>query len=78
MDHVVIMEELSRACAAVGLSYGAHSNLCVNQINRNGNEKQKQKYLPKVNCSAVYGRIKLVVMCQPLVILTSMIVGGIY
>jgi alkylation response protein AidB-like acyl-CoA dehydrogenase len=42
------MEELSRACGAVALSYGAHSNLCVNQINRNGTEAQKQKYLPKV------------------------------
>jgi len=44
------MEELSRASGAVALSYGAHSNLCVNQINRNGNENQKQKYLPKL-CS---------------------------
>ena len=42
------MEEMSRASAAVALSYGAHSNLCVNQIARNGTEKQKQKYLPKV------------------------------
>lgn len=43
------MEELSRASAAVALSYGAHSNLCVNQIKRNGSEEQKQKYLPKVD-----------------------------
>lgn len=42
------MEEISRASGAVGLSYGAHSNLCVNQIVRNGNEAQKEKYLPKV------------------------------
>jgi isovaleryl-CoA dehydrogenase len=46
--HVVAMEELSRASAAVGLSYGAHSNLCVNQIRRNGNAEQKQKYLPQL------------------------------
>ena len=50
LEHVVAMEEISRASASVGLSYGAHSNLCVNQIARNGNEQQKQKYLPKL-CS---------------------------
>jgi isovaleryl-CoA dehydrogenase len=48
LAHVVAMEELSRASASVGLSYGAHSNLCVNQINRNGTEAQKQKYLPRL------------------------------
>lgn len=48
LDHVIIQEELSRACGAIALSYGAHSNLCVNQIHRNGTEEQKQKYLPKV------------------------------
>ena len=48
LEHVVAMEEVSRASASVGLSYGAHSNLCVNQIRRNGNEAQKQKYLPKL------------------------------
>lgn len=48
LAHVIAMEEISRASAAVGLSYGAHSNLCVNQINRNGNEAQKKKYLPKL------------------------------
>jgi isovaleryl-CoA dehydrogenase len=42
------MEELSRASAAIGLSYAAHSNLCVNQIFRHGTQKQKEKYLPKV------------------------------
>jgi len=46
--HIVAMEEISRASAAVGLSYGAHSNLCVNQIRRNGSEEQKRKYLPKL------------------------------
>ncbi|MFT6579746.1 MAG: isovaleryl-CoA dehydrogenase [Alphaproteobacteria bacterium] len=47
-EHVVAVEELSRASAAVGLSYGAHSNLCVNQIRRNGSEDQKRRYLPKL------------------------------
>ena len=42
-DHVLAMEELSRASGAIALSYGAHSNLCVNQINRNGTEEQKAK-----------------------------------
>src|SRR5437667_1701944 len=46
LEHVVAVEELSRASAAVGLSYGAHSNLCVNQIRRNGSDAQKRKYLP--------------------------------
>ncbi|KDB53412.1 acyl-CoA dehydrogenase domain-containing protein [Sphaerotilus natans subsp. natans DSM 6575] len=46
--HMVAMEEISRASASVGLSYGAHSNLCINQIQRNGTEAQKQKYLPKL------------------------------
>jgi len=48
LEHVVAMEEISRASASVGLSYGAHSNLCVNQIRRNGNAEQKRKYLPKL------------------------------
>ncbi len=48
LEHVVAMEEISRASASVGLSYGAHSNLCVNQIHRNGNSDQKAKYLPKL------------------------------
>jgi isovaleryl-CoA dehydrogenase len=48
LAHIVAMEEVSRASAAVGLSYGAHSNLCVNQIHRNGSEAQKRKYLPKL------------------------------
>ncbi len=46
LEHVVAMEEISRASASVGLSYGAHSNLCVNQIRRNGTEAQKRRYLP--------------------------------
>src|SRR5262249_51204529 len=48
LAHCVAMEEGSRASASVGLSYGAHSNLCVNQIRRNGSEAQKRKYLPKL------------------------------
>src|SRR5215217_268329 len=48
LAHVVAMEEISRASASVGLSYGAHSNLCVNQIRRNGSHEQKMKYLPKL------------------------------
>ncbi|MFN8961159.1 MAG: isovaleryl-CoA dehydrogenase [Betaproteobacteria bacterium] len=46
--HMIAMEEISRASASVGLSYGAHSNLCVNQINRNGSDAQKAKYLPRL------------------------------
>jgi isovaleryl-CoA dehydrogenase len=48
LAHIVAMEEISRASGSVGLSYGAHSNLCVNQIRRNGNEAQKRKYLPRL------------------------------
>lgn len=48
LEHVIVMEEISRASASIGLSYGAHSNLCVNQIRRCGSEKQKEKYLPKL------------------------------
>src|SRR5512132_4169708 len=48
LAHIVAMEEISRASASVGLSYGAHSNLCVNQIRRNGSEAQKRRYLPKL------------------------------
>ncbi len=48
LDHCVAMEEISRASASVGLSYGAHSNLCVNQIARNGNDEQKARYLPRL------------------------------
>src|SRR5712691_7682354 len=48
LAHCVAMEEVSRASASIGLSYGAHSNLCVNQIRRNGSEAQKKKYLPQL------------------------------
>jgi isovaleryl-CoA dehydrogenase len=48
LAHCVAMEEISRGSAAIGLSYGAHSNLCVNQIRRNGNDEQKRRYLPKL------------------------------
>jgi isovaleryl-CoA dehydrogenase len=48
LAHMIAMEEISRASASVGLSYGAHSNLCVNQLKRNGSEEQRQKYLPKL------------------------------
>ena len=48
LAHIIALEEVSRASASVGLSYGAHSNLCINQIRRNGSEAQKQKYLPKL------------------------------
>ncbi|MCC7047933.1 MAG: acyl-CoA dehydrogenase family protein, partial [Alphaproteobacteria bacterium] len=48
LEHCVAMEEISRASASVGLSYGAHSNLCVNQIRRNGSPAQRKRYLPKL------------------------------
>src|SRR6478735_8001353 len=48
LEHCVAMEEVSRASASVGLSYGAHSNLCVNQIRRNGSDNQKRRYLGKL------------------------------
>jgi len=48
LEHCVAMEEISRGSAAIGLSYGAHSNLCVNQLRRNGREEQKRRYLPKL------------------------------
>jgi isovaleryl-CoA dehydrogenase len=48
LEHVLVMEEISRASASVGLSYGAHSNLCVNQIHRNGSSEQKKRYLPRL------------------------------
>lgn len=48
LAHVIAMEEISRASAGIGLSYGAHSNLCVNQIHKNGSQAQKEKYLPKL------------------------------
>jgi isovaleryl-CoA dehydrogenase len=48
LEHCIVMEEISRGSASVGLSYGAHSNLCINQLRRNGSEAQKRKYLPKL------------------------------
>ena len=48
LEHVIAQEEIARASASVGLSYGAHSNLCVNQIRRWGNDEQKKRYLPKL------------------------------
>ena len=48
LEHVVSLEEISRASGSVGLSYGAHSNLCVNQIRLNGSSEQKRRYLPKL------------------------------
>jgi isovaleryl-CoA dehydrogenase len=59
LAHCVAMEEVSRASAAVGLSYGAHSNLCVNQIRRNGSEAQKRKYLPKLISGAQVGALAM-------------------
>src|ERR1700716_2430200 len=59
LAHCVAMEEVSRASASVGLSYGAHSNLCVNQIRRNGNEAQKRKYLPKLISGAHVGALAM-------------------
>src|SRR5512138_1598823 len=48
LAHIIAVEEISRASASIGLSYGAHSNLCVNQIRRNGSDAQKRRYLPKL------------------------------
>ncbi|MDO9383826.1 MAG: isovaleryl-CoA dehydrogenase [Hyphomicrobiaceae bacterium] len=62
LAHVVAMEELSRASASIGLSYGAHSNLCVNQINRHGTSAQKAKYLPQL-CSGEH--IGALAMSEP-------------
>jgi len=59
LDHVIAMEEISRASGAIALSYGAHSNLCVNQINRNGTDKQKEKYLPKLCSGEHFGALAM-------------------
>lgn len=59
LAHMVALEEISRASASVGLSYGAHSNLCVNQIHRNGTEAQKQKYLPKLVSGEYIGALAM-------------------
>ncbi len=59
LEHCVAMEEISRASASVGLSYGAHSNLCVNQIRRNGTEAQKQRFLPKLIAGEFVGALAM-------------------
>lgn len=59
LAHVVATEEISRASASVGLSYGAHSNLCVNQINRWGNAEQKAMYLPKLCSGEHFGALAM-------------------
>ncbi|MDE2583093.1 MAG: isovaleryl-CoA dehydrogenase [Rhodospirillales bacterium] len=59
IDHVVAMEEVSRASASVGLSYGAHSNLCVNQIRRNGTAAQKRRYLPGLIAGTAVGALAM-------------------
>lgn len=62
LEHVVAMEEISRASASIGLSYGAHSNLCLNQLRKNGTQEQKVKYLPKL-CSGEH--IGALAMSEP-------------
>jgi isovaleryl-CoA dehydrogenase len=59
LAHMIAMEEISRASASVGLSYGAHSNLCVNQIHRNGTEAQKKKYLPRLVSGEYVGALAM-------------------
>ncbi len=59
LAHIIVMQEISRASAAIALSYGAHSNLCVNQINRNGNEEQKQRFLPKLVSGEYVGALAM-------------------
>jgi isovaleryl-CoA dehydrogenase len=59
LEHCVAMEEISRASASVGLSYGAHSNLCVNQVSRNGSEPQKQRFLPGLVSGALVGALAM-------------------
>ena len=54
LDQCIVIEEMSRFSASIALSYGAHSNLCVNQIARNGSDAQKEKYLPKVGCQQIF------------------------
>jgi len=59
LDHVIAMEEISRASGSIALSYGAHSNLCVNQINKNGTVAQKEKYLPKLCSGEHFGALAM-------------------
>jgi len=58
-EHVLVMEEISRCCAAIGLSYGAHSNLCINQLTLNGSDEQKHKYLPKLIDGSYVGALAM-------------------
>src|SRR5262249_58983652 len=59
LAHIIAMEDISRASASIGLSYGAHSNLCVNQIRRNGSEAQKKKYLPLLGSGRHVGALAM-------------------
>src|SRR6188768_2515969 len=59
LEHVVVQEEVARASGSVGLSYGAHSNLCVNQIRRWGNDAQKRRYLPKLISGECVGALAM-------------------
>src|SRR3546814_11058589 len=59
LEHCVAMEEISRGSASIGLSYGAHPNLCVNQIRRNGSDAQKRRYLPKLISGAHVGALAI-------------------
>ena len=59
LAHIIVLEEISRASASVGLSYGAHSNLCLNQLQRNGTESQKEKYLPDLCSGAKVGALAM-------------------
>lgn len=74
--HVLAMEEISRASGSVALSYGAHSNLCVNQIVRNGNEKQKDKYLPKVGIIRGLLAADFVVFLNFVILVCFCVLGG--
>lgn len=59
LENCLIMEEISRVCPSLGLSYGAHSNLCVNQISLNGSERQREKYLPKLIAGTDIGALAM-------------------